>query len=315
MLATLPPPFLLYINHPYHYITHPPAMLATLPPPFLLYINQFTFGRMKITKFDKVDRVKGSWSHEEDAALMKLVDQHGPRNWSLISTSIPGRTGKSCRLRWCNQLSPTVHHRPFTLVEDQLILEAHRAHGNKWATIARLLRGRTDNSIRNHWNSTLHRQYLRNRSTPYRTTAAVKRSLSPLPGDTEGFSSESAKWQRLVRYNGNDRGFEDKIRTSLTLSMPWEGGLGVTTSMMDGDRESETGGSKEVEAGNNIGNNNNTVKHEMEDKECLVTIMKRMIAEEVRKCIDGLQVQKNGHGPNIAPQPGPDIGPSVRKDA
>ncbi|TVU10730.1 hypothetical protein EJB05_44276, partial [Eragrostis curvula] len=85
-----------------------------------------------------VDRIKGPWSPEEDEALQRLVARHGARNWSLISRSIPGRSGKSCRLRWCNQLSPQVEHRPFTPEEDDTILRAHAKFGNKWATIARL---------------------------------------------------------------------------------------------------------------------------------------------------------------------------------
>ncbi|XP_010437245.1 PREDICTED: transcription factor MYB44-like [Camelina sativa] len=185
-----------------------------------------------------MERIKGPWSPEEDDLLQRLVQKHGPRNWSLISKSIPGRSGKSCRLRWCNQLSPEVEHRAFSQEEDDTIIRAHARFGNKWATISRLLNGRTDNAIKNHWNSTLKRKcsggYDGNlgEEQPLKRTASggVSTGLYMSPGSPSGSDvSEQSSGQGqqhvfnkpTVRSEVTASSSGEDPPTYLSLSLPW----------------------------------------------------------------------------------------------
>uniref|UniRef100_N1QVE7 Uncharacterized protein n=1 Tax=Aegilops tauschii TaxID=37682 RepID=N1QVE7_AEGTA len=74
---------------------------------------------------------RGHWRPAEDARLKELVGQYGPQNWNLIAEKLDGRSGKSCRLRWFNQLDPRINRRAFTEEEEDRLMAAHRAYGNK----------------------------------------------------------------------------------------------------------------------------------------------------------------------------------------
>ncbi|XP_015057287.1 transcription factor GAMYB-like isoform X1 [Solanum pennellii] len=102
---------------------------------------------------------KGPWLKAEDAILRDYVAEYGEGNWSSVHRRTGlARCGKSCRLRWANHLKPYLKKGAFTQEEEQLIVAMHAQIGNKWARIASEFPGRTDNDIKNFWNTRLKRQ-------------------------------------------------------------------------------------------------------------------------------------------------------------
>lgn len=102
--------------------------------------------------------VKGNWTKEEDESLVDWVKNHGEKEWTKIASKLPGRIGKQCRERWFNCLKPNIKRSGWTEEEDEKIIELQSKFGNKWAKIAEFIEGRTDNQIKNRWNSVLKKK-------------------------------------------------------------------------------------------------------------------------------------------------------------
>ncbi|KAL5793179.1 hypothetical protein ACOSP7_001773 [Xanthoceras sorbifolium] len=112
---------------------------------------------------------KGLWTVDEDKILTDYVKVHGKGQWNRIAKKTDlKRCGKSCRLRWMNYLSPSVNRSNFTEEEEDLIIRLHKLLGNRWSLIAKRVPGRTDNQVKNYWNTHLSKKLRVNKDQTHR---------------------------------------------------------------------------------------------------------------------------------------------------
>ncbi|VFQ61767.1 unnamed protein product [Cuscuta campestris] len=116
---------------------------------------------------DKNELKKGPWTPEEDLKLIHYVQAHGPGSWRTLPKNAGlQRCGKSCRLRWTNYLRPDIKRGEFSFEEEETIIQLHSTLGNKWSAIAAKLPGRTDNEIKNYWNTHVKKRLLKSGIDP-----------------------------------------------------------------------------------------------------------------------------------------------------
>lgn len=136
---------------------------STMPPP------ANASGTSRATGQKGWSRRSASWTPQEDARLVELVKKESAvppsisasKTWSRVASQLTNRTGKQCRERYLNQLKPGIRRDPWSPEEERILRETHAKIGNKWVTIAQQLPGRTDNCVKNHWNSMLRKRQRR----------------------------------------------------------------------------------------------------------------------------------------------------------
>ncbi|XP_022969770.1 transcription factor MYB8-like [Cucurbita maxima] len=143
---------------------------------------------------------KGPWTAREDALLVSYIQQHGEGHWRALPKKAGLlRCGKSCRLRWMNYLRPDIKRGNITPDEDDLIIKLHTLLGNRWSLIAGRLPGRTDNEIKNYWNSHLSKKLAITKDNAGEAKEKIITTNSP-----NGETSDSRKPARVS--NGDNSG-------------------------------------------------------------------------------------------------------------
>jgi len=165
----------------------PLSILAQLIPPMLYVEETEADGDGDVDYLDdrrpkksKLGVCKKAWTPAEDWMLQEIVEKNGAHRWSTVATYLPGRMGKQCRERWFNHLCPDVKKGAWTPEEDRMIMESVEQSGTRWSHIVKLMPGRTDNAIKNRYNSAIRRAKRLQRLHEAHNSGAASTEFQPM---------------------------------------------------------------------------------------------------------------------------------------
>lgn len=164
--------------------------------------------------------VKGPWTADEDEIIRGCI-QEGITKWSEIAAKVPGRIGKQCRERWFNHLDPGIKKSEWSDEEDQILISAQAEMGNKWCEIAKMLPGRSENAVKNRWNSATRRKQQFGGGDGDSSAPKPRKKSQASSASKENFSSSNRR---------KNTSLDESITPTAPIRAQLDGGLGDSTS-------------------------------------------------------------------------------------